>query len=345
MMLFSKYISSYCLLTFFTLGLIFIGTGITRIDWQSVSFSINGDVADEAERRFNDVTPLKNYAKNIWGDIEYRLFREGRDGVLVGDDGWLFTTEEFPQTPGYQARLERRFVFIKETAQKLKRNNIDLVIALIPSKSRIYQQHLGRYRYPKAQQSLYEKILTTLKAEPLHIVDLRPALSNMPNSFLKRDTHWSAEGAMMAAQVISEQVALQGLPKTSFKRVPISAVSHIGDLSRYLPGTHFNETRETLVQYNVQTSQNDITEGALFDTPKIPITLIGTSYSANPLWGFEGHLKYALQTDILNMSDEGLGPFEVMRRWFDSDAFKNHKPRVVIWEMPERYFVMKDPKS
>jgi len=58
-----------------------------------------------------------------------------------------------------------------------------------------------------------------------------------------------------------------------------------------------------------------------------------------PEWNFAGFLKEQLHADILNFSDPGQGPFAVMEKYLSSDDFKNTPPRLVIWEMPERYFL------
>ena len=40
------------------------------------------------------------------------------------------------------------------------------------------------------------------------------------------------------------------------------------------------------------------------------------------------------------MADQGLGPLVVMDKYLENDAWKNSPPRLVIWEMPERYLLM-----
>ena len=109
---------------------------------------LNGEFSDAFEDRFNDAHPLANAAKSFWGGIEYRFFNDGRRGVLVGQNGWLYTSEEFetPRNGGdvYQAHLD----FIGQTAQILKNENITLHIVLIPAKARIYPQYLGEHQYP-----------------------------------------------------------------------------------------------------------------------------------------------------------------------------------------------------
>jgi alginate O-acetyltransferase complex protein AlgJ len=82
------------------------------------------------------------------------------------------------------------------------------------------------------------------------------------------------------------------------------------------------------------------TKEALFGDEKIPVALVGTSYSANPLWNFAGFLEEALQTDVINAAEEGQGPFETMKTYLASAAFRDNPPELVVWEIPERYLVV-----
>jgi alginate O-acetyltransferase complex protein AlgJ len=77
--------------------------------------------------------------------------------------------------------------------------------------------------------------------------------------------------------------------------------------------------------------------GDLFGGLDIPAALVGTSYSASGVWDFDGALKVALGVDVLKVAAEGRGPFVPMREYLDSPTIDNPKPRVVIWEIPERY--------
>ena len=53
--------------------------------------------------------------------------------------------------------------------------------------------------------------------------------------------------------------------------------------------------------------------GGLFGTQTIPVTLVGTSYSADERWNFTGALQTALGADVLNLATEGRGPLPPMR--------------------------------
>jgi alginate O-acetyltransferase complex protein AlgJ len=73
--------------------------------------------------------------------------------------------------------------------------------------------------------------------------------------------------------------------------------------------------------------------------------LVGTSYSANPLWNFTGALQEAFGEDVVSYATPAHGPFLPMQEYLDSADFKARAPRLVIWEMPERYLPMRDGKD
>ena len=75
------------------------------------------------------------------------------------------------------------------------------------------------------------------------------------------------------------------------------------------------------------------------------IALIGTSYSANPLWSFEAQLKAALGRDVLNFSEAGPWP-DGADGDFPREAQNAARSRAkaVIWEIPLRY-LDDDPKT
>ncbi|HRC26994.1 MAG TPA: hypothetical protein PKX87_06150 [Alphaproteobacteria bacterium] len=81
-------------------------------------------------------------------------------------------------------------------------------------------------------------------------------------------------------------------------------------------------------------------DAALFGDESLPVALVGTSYSANPSWNFAGFLKEALKADLLNAADEGRGPFVTMDAYLKSKPFLETPPKVLIWEIPERYLAM-----
>ncbi|HSH13696.1 MAG TPA: hypothetical protein VLA15_08100, partial [Desulfurivibrionaceae bacterium] len=80
-------------------------------------------------------------------------------------------------------------------------------------------------------------------------------------------------------------------------------------------------------------SANDL----LFSDQQTDLVLVGTSYSANPLWDFPGALRRYLGKDLINVAEEGQGPFEPMTEYLQSEEFLSNRPSLVLWEFPERY--------
>jgi alginate O-acetyltransferase complex protein AlgJ len=161
--------------------------------------------------------------------------------------------------------------------------------------------------------------------------------------YLKTDTHWSPAGAQLAAQITSQLA--QGLfrdiklPLSHFSSQAGGMKTIVGDLTNYMPGVALPADQVVSYVSGISVASNNAAQG-LFGDAAPAVTLVGTSYSANPNWNFDGFLKVGLKSDVLNMADQGLGPFVVMDKYLQSDAWKTTPPRLLIWEMPERYFLM-----
>lgn len=307
---------------------------------------LNGAWSAQYDKKFPEHFAPQAPALLFWGKIELALFHQGRGGVLIGQDGWLFSAEEF-QFDKNSAKITRDHLrYIRGTAAALAAQNIKLAVILLPAKARALQDHLGR-PYPSYAAGLYPTILRHLKNDSIPAVDLAERFSGREDLFLKSDTHWTPAGAREAAAAAKEQLRglLQSLalPEKTFKRdKDFKTTRHAGDLSRYVPAGSM------LGRYGIgpETVRTPVIAAAdtddLFGDSSIPVTLIGTSYSANPLWGFTDELKLALRADILNAADEGRGPFETMRDYLASPGFKSDPPKLVLWEIPERYLPLAD---
>jgi hypothetical protein len=70
------------------------------------------------------------------------------------------------------------------------------------------------------------------------------------------------------------------------------------------------------------------------------LALIGTSYSADPRWGFEAALQAELSMDVLNLSVSGRGPFAAVDAALTELPVELTAARLVLWELPERYLTL-----
>jgi alginate O-acetyltransferase complex protein AlgJ len=306
----------------------------------------NGAWSAAYEADLNKGLGFRQFAIDTWGILDYALFKEGRDGVLVGRDGWLFTTEEFQKHPERNKGVQEKLELASEAKKILAEQNINLVVVLIPSKARVYSDKLGRYRFPSYNEDVYDSFARDLEALGIPVVRLFGPFNTAKEQqevFLKTDTHWTLYGAKVAAtelaDVVTKNNLLPSFGMTTFTTTSAKTPTlHKGDLLNYLPlgslqerlGPAFDELKE-------QTTASKDAGGGLFGESTIPVTLVGTSYSANERWNFEGALKEALGTDVLNIADEGEGPVVPMQDYLGSQALKDTPPELVVWEVPERF--------
>ena len=68
--------------------------------------------------------------------------------------------------------------------------------------------------------------------------------------------------------------------------------------------------------------------------------LVGTSYSADALWGFDGALMHRLGLGVDNRALEGLGPVVPMMRYLADPAAAAPPPLLVVWEIPARQLAL-----
>jgi alginate O-acetyltransferase complex protein AlgJ len=68
----------------------------------------------------------------------------------------------------------------------------------------------------------------------------------------------------------------------------------------------------------------------------VGITVIGSSYT-NKNTGYPDAIRFNLQRDLLDISiPVDQGPWVGMEAYLKDEAFKTNKPKLIIWEIPER---------
>ncbi|MGY2289427.1 alginate O-acetyltransferase [Pseudomonas sp. SDO528_S397] len=308
---------------------------------------LNGRWTKVVETHYDDQFPIKRLGTNLWAALDLKLFNEGRPGVVLGRDHWLYSDEEFNPSVNEEQNLQGNYALVEGVRQTLKAHGVQLVMAIVPAKVRLYPEHLGDVRPARIHQNLYQDFHARVAADRIIAPDLlgplQQAKLNGEQVFLRTDTHWTPDGAEIAARqladTISAQAPLSGAPQR-FVTEAEKTEPHKGDLRLFLPLDPLFENlmppKEPLQKRVTHLAQAG-GEEALFADSEIPVALVGTSYSANPNWNFVGALKQALHSDVINYSEDGHGPILPMLGYLNSDDFKHNPPQVLIWEFPERY--------
>ena len=260
---------------------------------------LDGGLAKSIERHYDENFPLKQAGINLWAAVEYLAFGEGRSGLVIGEDGWLYSDEEFDPVVDGQRQLRDNLALIRGVQRQLQERDIQLLLAIVPAKTRLYPEHTGSHRPSALQRSLYPRFHRAVRnagiAAPDLLAPLQAAKDEAP-MFLRTDTHWTPEGADVTATALSEVVRsamqLRGEPQ-QFVTETVATRTHQGDLTRFLPLAPLFESLMPQAD-RLQQRETHAAEGGgddLFGDSDLPVTLVGTSYSANPAWNFAGALR------------------------------------------------------
>lgn len=304
------------------------------ISWDNSKSWWDGAITKTIEETLNHYNPIFPFSKNIWLATEFTIFKQGMNGVTLGNDKRLYTLEEFAWSRQSKANYRSNMAFINSVHKKLAAQNIDLTLLLIPSKA--HSDDIS----PSYKNAVYSDFVSWAAQNQMRLCDLSNSL--ISQSFLSQDTHWTPSGAYQAAQ--SLQSCLNYAPQRILS-ISADVTSHKGDLLAYMPLPHISETFQTYTFLQKDT----VSEMDLFGETRPAWVLVGTSYSANPLWQFHALLEHSLNTVIQNRAEEGKGPFSAMRFYLselDNNLFP--APEHVIWEIPERYLTLPtffDPKE
>ncbi len=323
--------------------LLFIGIVCVGNLYQSSEQSVEGDIFNGERTRawessYDESSILSEWSKNLWAMLDYVLLHEGMKGVKVGENGWLFSNEEY-ELPS-ESRLNDNIDFIQSTAKTLQKHDIELKIVLIPEKAEIYHRYAPQQHF--RGKHLRSEVTQSLDAIKVDYIDLFSVFyDHSDNSllYLKTDTHWSPIGAKIAATTVANQLLSKG--NTPYLSQLVETQELRGDLLNFIPvSPHFSTlgpSPDSLPLYTTAKESNN--EEDLFGEPAIPqLLLVGTSYSANPNWNFPGFLREAASQDLIDMSVEGEGPFQPMQSVLSDASLLDGGVKTIVWEIPIRYF-------
>ena len=318
-----------------------------RTDARSTRDLVQGKSALAFESHYNKEFPARDLGVSLWAAIAYVLFKEGRPGIAIGGNDWLYTDEELKTYADAEVQTQTHLALMLWVREELARRGSALAVAVVPSKARVYPEHLGGHRPASIHRDLYERIQAELATGEMPQIDLLGALTaakGQQQTFLRTDTHWTHGGAQVAAREIARALKAAGLAgsgSTAYRTQTQSEQPHKGDLFNFLPlDPYFSALLPPQEQIAVQRTE---AAGAgevdlLGDGAEPAIALTGTSYSADARWNFTGALQESLREDVVNYAVEGKGPFVAMLEYLSRKDLPQTAPRVVVWEVPERFF-------
>lgn len=306
---------------------------------------LDGRLTSTFEKHYDKGFVLKDFGTNAWAALEFSLFGEGRPGVVIGRDEWLYTAEEF-NPPASLQQINDNWRLMQGVKRELERRDIELVVLMLPAKARLYPEHLGEQKPVRLQQELYADARQRMQRLGLQGPDLLSALEAGKREgqvFLRTDTHWTPYGSSVVADAVAKYLQARDWPtgETRYTTEVVGNETHKGDLLTYLPlDPYFVALQPKQEPLEKRVTEQGEEGGDLFGASAPELALVGTSYSANPKWNFLGALRQSLSTDLYNYAEDGHGPLVPMLRLLAKGEEETRDIKLVLWEVPERYLAM-----
>jgi alginate biosynthesis protein AlgX len=261
--------------------------------------------------------------------------------LTLGTNGYLLYSGDFkPNTFAF----EDRTAYYTQLDRALEARGVQLVIAPLPSRTIVYPEALdksqtlqrqystdqARENYANSHKRLSDLGLTS--ANLLESALERRRTDDSKNLYFVRDYHWTSAGARLYAQATAREIAkfeaYAALPKEKFTNTYVrteDAESRLAYLLQQVCGT-----KTPAEKIDVFETTRD--GGNLLGEDAYPVVVVGSSYTAEPKYNFEGFLKEALSTNVLNAAVSGGGYNAGLESYLLSAAYRKEKPKFLIWE-------------
>ena len=276
---------------------------------------------EESSRAAEAIRPIFRQAR-------WLLLRDLGDKAVPGSDGWAYYHPDVrylgeayfrackPEGPGEDPAL-----VIADFAEQLGRRGIHLLVVPVPSKPGVAPEHLRHGLAPSLDLAAHtRRFIGELRGRGLDVIDLQAAFVQRrlgkpdgPPLYLAADTHWTGEGARLAASLLAARVrAAIGAeplqPSRNYRReeVPVQRRPDIPRMSR-LPGEATAFPKETTTAFRVLDENGD----PYADDDEAQILLLGDSFSRiyqtdePEAAGLIANLAYELRTPLSSIVNDG----------------------------------------
>lgn len=307
---------------------------------------LHGDLTHRFAKTLSDAVIPKR-AADLERGASWLAFGDLGPRVREGCADWLFLTDELRLNRNAPLNARAKAQAVIDLQHSLASRGIQLVVAVVPDKSRIAAAQLCSLTRPASLAPRIGDWLTMLQGAGVPAVDLTPTLQPLGESaYLRTDTHWSETGAKAAAGRVAQAISALQFSATPHKAFDLTAQASAvrpGDLVRLAGIDWLPVSWQPKPEYIAATQikeRMEATGGAddlddLFGDNNLPNTaLIGTSFSRNS--NFVGFLEAALGAPVGNFAKDG-GEFSgAAKGYLESPAFTQTPPKLVVWEIPER---------
>lgn len=234
----------FALCAFFSLGMLLPG-GADAADGGEIPRLITEDGLspnwrDDFETWFSGHFAFRDTLVDAFSLLKERLFRTGNEKVIVGKSGFLFFADTLDCYTGADPMTEEELTAAADSLKALSdyaaERGARFVFLCAPNKNTIYGDKMPASVPASSAPSDLDRLLPLLKERGVTAADVRGLLRDAAGSetvYHRRDTHWNAEGARIAAAAV---MAAAGEEIPSWLEEPLTVTTHdfIGDLDAQL---------------------------------------------------------------------------------------------------------------
>ncbi len=290
--------------------------------------------------------------------LEWRFLADAGDKAVVGRHGWLFyrpsvryVIERPTGAPESDAALP--LPAIRSFRDQLQAQGIALLVVPVPDKESVYPGMLAR-RAEDAGVVVCEptrRLLDQLEQCGIDYVDLfevfrrarqEEGWSNPGRLYRAQDSHWSPEGAQVAAGAVARRVLASGTVNRGDHAYALRKVTvrRHGDLVQMLQVPQIERTLEPESLACLQVVQSD-TGTPYRDSPESEVLILGDSFlriyeqDEPGAAGFIAHVARELGRPLTAIVNDG-GASTLVRQALARRPTLLLNKRLVIWEFAER---------
>ena len=197
----------------------------------TVNTGVFSDVSDYVETRFAFRPWLVSARSFLY---EKLLHSSAEPQVVLGKEGELFyssTLDDYTGSGLSDTELRQIAMHLKLVQDALEARSIRFVFAVAPNKNSVIPDAMPE-RFPEnAAGSNYRRLAPLLQEYGVNTADLHTPLAGRQDLYYRTDSHWTAEGAALAADTLLAALGRD----TGFFAGPFEEQGvHVGDLYQML---------------------------------------------------------------------------------------------------------------
>ena len=310
------------------------------------------------EKDLEESSRVAEAIRPVFRQARWLLLRDLGDKAVPGSDGWAYyhpdvryLGEAYFRASKPEGPSEDPALVIADFAEQLSRRGIHLLVVPVPCKPGVAPEHLRRGLAPSLDLGAHtRRFIGELRGRGLDVFDLHTAFVQRrldkpdgPPLYLSADTHWTGEGARLAALLLAARVRaaigaepLQPIHNYRREAVAVQRRPDIPRMSR-LPGEATAFPKEATTAFRVLDEDGE----PYADDDEAQVLLLGDSFSRiyqtdePEAAGLIANLAYELQTPLASIVNDG-GASTLVRQELARNLSLLRGKRIVIWAFTER---------